>query len=127
VVGQLLTELDELGASDRVLVIGATNRTDLIDPSVLRAGRLGLHIEIPLPDAADRRRQVELFCHETRVALSSEDIAWLAERTEGYSGADLRTLTSVLHLQWAEGAPSANGDIRSKLVSAMTNIKKIGR
>jgi transitional endoplasmic reticulum ATPase len=127
VVGQLLTELDELGVADRVLVIGATNRADLIDPSILRAGRLGLHIEIPLPDAAERRGQIELFCRETGVTLSAEDVTWLAERTEGHSGADLRTLTSVLHLQWAEATPSANGDIRSKLVSAMTNIKKIGR
>jgi len=128
VVGQLLTELDELAISDRVLVIGATNRTDLIDPSILRAGRLGLHIEIPFPDPPERTAQIALFCRETGVTLAADDIAWLAERTGGYSGADLRTLISVLHLQWAEAAPSANGDIRSKLVSAMTSInKKIGR
>lgn len=127
VVGQLLTELDELGVGDRVLVIGATNRPDLIDPSVLRAGRLGLHIEVPLPGVEDRRAQIELFCRETGVALDGPDTGWLAAETEGYSGADLRTLTSVLGMQWADAAPSANGDIRSKLVNAMTNIKKIGR
>ena len=127
VVGQLLTELDELELSDRVLVIGATNRAELIDPSVVRAGRLGLHIEVPLPDVPERRAQIELFCRETGVALGGADVAWLAERTDGYSGADLRTLTSVLQMQWADAPPSANGDTRSKLVSAMANLKKIGR
>jgi transitional endoplasmic reticulum ATPase len=127
VVGQLLTELDELSLSDRVLVIGATNRADLIDPSVLRAGRLGIKIEVPLPDPAERRSQIDLFCGETGVTLAPADAAWLAERTEGFSGADLRTLASVLQMQWADAAPAANGDIRSSLISAMTNIKKLGR
>jgi transitional endoplasmic reticulum ATPase len=125
VVGQLLTELDELGLFDRVLVIGATNRPDLIDSSILRAGRLGLHMELPLPSADERREQIELFCREAGVMLTADDVGWVVERTANYSGADLRTLAGLLELQYADEA-SKGSDIRSALASAMTNIKKLG-
>ena len=56
VVGQLLAELDGVEQLSRVIVLGATNRIDLIDPSVLRPGRFGVHIAVGLPDAAGARR-----------------------------------------------------------------------
>lgn len=120
VVGQLLTELDELSLSERVLVIAATNRPDLVDPSILRAGRLGLHIEIPLPDAPDRRAQIEAFASENRIVLGRADLDWLAERTDGYSGADLRLLISLVAMQ-----DTQNG-IRDRFKSALANIKRTG-
>src|SRR5208282_5430254 len=64
VVNQLLAELDGMEtAHGSVIVMGATNRIDLVDPSVLRPGRLGLHLYIPLPDHAER---VEIFEKEVR-------------------------------------------------------------
>ncbi len=120
VVGQLLTELDELSLSERVLVVAATNRPDLVDPSILRAGRLGLHIEIPLPDANDRRAQIEAFAKETRIALAHDELDWLAERTSGYSGADLRLLMSLVAMQGTQGS------VRDQFESALANIKRTG-
>ncbi len=125
VVGQLLTELDELALADRVLVVAATNRPELVDPSILRAGRLGLHIEIPLPGEAERRAEIDAFCAEVDVQLAPADADWLAVQTEGYSGADIRTLASVLNMQWAD-APTER-DVRADLVRAMSHLKQIGR
>lgn len=125
VVGQLLTELDELALADRMLVVAATNRPDLVDPSILRAGRLGLHIEIPLPGEAERLAEIEAFCGEVGVSLRPDDAAWLAGETPGYSGADLRTLASVLRMQLADA--SAARDVRADLARAMSNLKQIGR
>ena len=51
VVSQLLAELDGVEQLSRVIVLGATNRIDLIDPSILRPGRFGVHIPVGLPDA----------------------------------------------------------------------------
>ena len=117
VVGQLLTELDELQLSDRVLVIGATNRIELVDPSVLRAGRLGLRIEIPLPTVAERRALLVAFAHEQSVAVNADDLAWVTDRTEGYSGADLRLLVGLVALRESTTA------VRSAFESALTNVK----
>jgi transitional endoplasmic reticulum ATPase len=123
VVGQLLTELDELEIADRVLVIGATNRPDLIDSSVRRAGRLGLQIEIPLPELPDRRAHIAVLVRETGLHVTAADIDWLAEQTAGYSGADLRSLASVLQMQWSDEPRSAEEDVRKSIVTAMATIK----
>ena len=56
VVSQLLAELDGVEQLSRVIVLGATNRIDLIDPSILRPGRFGVHIPVGLPDAAERKQ-----------------------------------------------------------------------
>src|SRR5262249_60891428 len=55
VVSQLLAELDGVEQLSRVIVLGATNRIDLIDPSILRPGRFGVHIPVGLPDAQERK------------------------------------------------------------------------
>lgn len=54
-VNQLLSKLDGVNALDNILLIGMTNRRELLDPALLRPGRLEVHVEIPLPDAAGRR------------------------------------------------------------------------
>jgi transitional endoplasmic reticulum ATPase len=56
VVSQLLAELDGVEQLSRVIVLGATNRIDLIDPSILRPGRFGVHIAVGMPDAQARRQ-----------------------------------------------------------------------
>ena len=122
VVGQLLTELDELSISERVLVVAATNRPDLVDPSILRAGRLGLHIEIGLPGPADRRAQIEAFSRDAHVELKAADSQWLTERSDGYSGADLRLLISLFRMQTESG-----GNVRERFESALANIKRTSR
>jgi transitional endoplasmic reticulum ATPase len=93
VVSQLLAELDGVEQLSRVIVLGATNRIDLIDPSILRPGRFGVHIPVGLPDADERKQilQIGLRTHGTDSAID-EIVAAVAPLTDGYSGARLRQL-----------------------------------
>jgi transitional endoplasmic reticulum ATPase len=95
VVSQLLAELDGVEQLSRVIVLGATNRIDLIDPSILRPGRFGVHIAVGLPDAA-ARRDILRICLRTREGGSEAELTAIIEavvpRTEGFSGARLRQL-----------------------------------
>jgi transitional endoplasmic reticulum ATPase len=92
VVNQLLAELDGMEPLSRVIVVGATNRLDLVDPSILRPGRFGVHLRVPLPDADARREILEI--HLRGVAFESESareeiVGTLTLKTEGFSGARL--------------------------------------
>jgi transitional endoplasmic reticulum ATPase len=94
VVSQLLAELDGVEQLSRVIVIGATNRIDLVDSSILRPGRFGMHIHVPLPDDAARRAIVELHLGspDMEVPQIAEIAAAVAAETEGFSGAQLRQI-----------------------------------
>ncbi len=91
VVSQLLTELDGLEELKDVVVIAATNRPDLIDPALLRPGRIERHVYIPPPDKEARK---EIFRIHLRGKPLAEDVSIdeLAERTEGYTGADIEAV-----------------------------------
>jgi transitional endoplasmic reticulum ATPase len=89
VVNQLLAELDGIEPLAGIVVLGATNRIDLVDPAILRPGRLGTHVHVPLPDEAGRREILALFLAGQGVTSS---IDTLLPRTEGFSGAQLREL-----------------------------------
>jgi transitional endoplasmic reticulum ATPase len=93
VVSQLLAELDGVEQLSRVIVLGATNRIDLIDPSILRPGRFGVHIPVGLPDAAERRQILEVGLRGTGDAAAIEEIVTaVVPLTDGHSGATLRQL-----------------------------------
>ena len=87
---QLLSELDGLYDADRVMVVAATNRPDVLDPALTRGGRLSRRIEIPLPDTEARWAILELA--SARMPTVGVDLRRLAEATEGLSGADLVAL-----------------------------------
>ncbi|MDI9616319.1 MAG: CDC48 family AAA ATPase [Methanothrix sp.] len=91
VVSQLLTELDGLVELKDVVVLAATNRPDLIDPSLLRPGRFDRMIYIPMPDLAARKKIFEIYMRRMPVA-DDVDIDDLAARTEGYTGADIEMI-----------------------------------
>ncbi len=87
VVGQLLTELDGVEDCPGVLLIGATNRPDALDPALLRAGRLDIQLKVDLPDQ-DSRLAI-LLVHNQDRPLDGVDLAAWASQTEGWNGADL--------------------------------------
>ena len=91
IVNQFLAELDGMQTLQNVLVIGATNRADILDPAVLRPGRFDGIVFVPPPELDAR---IEIFQVHTRdMPLDSGvDIEKLAELTEGYSGADIEGL-----------------------------------
>jgi transitional endoplasmic reticulum ATPase len=88
IVNQLLTEMDGLERLEGVVVIAATNRPDIIDPALLRPGRFDRLIYVPPPD--ERARLEILKVHTRKMPLAEDvDLAEIARKTEGYTGADL--------------------------------------
>ncbi len=92
VVAQLLTMMDGLEARGQVIVIGATNRVDSVDPALRRPGRFDREIEIGVPDEVGR---TEILQIHTRGMPLSDDVALdtLADETHGFVGADIESLT----------------------------------
>lgn len=88
VINQVLTEMDGMGAKKNVFIIGATNRPDIIDPAILRPGRLDQLIYIPLPDEGSRSSILKSNLRKTPVA-KSVDLGYISKVTKGFSGADL--------------------------------------
>ena len=91
VVNQLLTSLDGLEALEKVTVMAATNRPDIVDPALLRPGRFDLLVLIPIPDAVARKSILEI--HTREMPLTDDvDLDSIVRRTEGFVGADLESL-----------------------------------
>ncbi|AFO56787.1 AAA family ATPase [Natrinema sp. J7-2] len=93
IVGQLLTLMDGLDARGEVIVIGATNRVDTIDPALRRGGRFDREIQIGVPDEEGRREILEV--HTRGMPLADDvDVDTIARRTHGFVGADLDAVAS---------------------------------
>jgi transitional endoplasmic reticulum ATPase len=91
VVSQLLTELDGLEELEDVVAVATTNRPDLIDPALLRPGRLDRHVHVPVPDEEARRKVFDVHTRDKPLA-DDVDLADLAARTDGYVGADIEAV-----------------------------------
>ena len=89
VVSALLASLDDVLAGGQVLVVGASNRPELIDPAVLRSGRLGVHLEVPDPDQARRDALIGSLAAAHGLELDEDLATELAEGTDGWSAADI--------------------------------------
>ncbi|XP_026216688.1 transitional endoplasmic reticulum ATPase isoform X2 [Anabas testudineus] len=88
VINQILTEMDGMSDKKNVFIIGATNRPDIIDPAILRPGRLDQLIYIPLPDKPSRTAILNANLRKSPVARDV-DLEYLSSITDGFSGADL--------------------------------------
>lgn len=88
VMNQLLTEMDGVGSKKNVFIIGATNRPDIIDPALMRPGRLDQLIYIPMPDYESRLSILTAVLRKSPVSKDC-DLAYLAAQTEKFTGADL--------------------------------------
>ena len=91
VISQLLTELDGIEELKGVLILGATNRADIIDPALLRAGRFDATIEIPFPDREARLKILQVHTRDKPIT-KEVGLGELVEQTEGWSGADIELL-----------------------------------
>lgn len=91
VLAQFLAELDGVESLKGVLILGATNRVDMIDPAVLRPGRFDFILDIPLPDLAGRHAILQVHLRQAQVH-PNVDLLALARQTEGFSGAQLAGL-----------------------------------
>ena len=87
-LNQLLTEMDGFGSNSGVIILAATNRADVLDAALLRAGRFDRQIHVELPDLQERK---EIFgVHLASIKIDKElDINFLAKQTPGFSGADI--------------------------------------
>jgi transitional endoplasmic reticulum ATPase len=97
VVGQLLTELDGLHECPHVLLVGATNRPEALDPALLRSGRLDLQLKVDLPDEASRLAILQVHNHDR--PLAAVDLAFWATQTDAWNGADLTLLSNQAALE----------------------------
>jgi transitional endoplasmic reticulum ATPase len=94
VVSQLLTELDGINSLNGVVTIAATNRSDMIDPALLRPGRFDRIVYVPLPDKTTRKKIIEI--HSSYKPISKDiDFEKISELTEGFSGADVSSVVNT--------------------------------
>jgi transitional endoplasmic reticulum ATPase len=93
VVSQILTEIDGLEELHNVLIIGATNRLDIVDPAILRPGRFDRIIEVPMPDAKGRENIFKI--HTKKKPLAKDvDLGKLVAHTDGFSGAEIAAVAN---------------------------------
>ncbi len=102
-LNQLLTEMDGFGTNSGVIILAATNRADILDKALLRAGRFDRQIHVDLPDVNERK---EIFQVHLRPIKTDEtlDIDFLARQTPGFSGADIANVCNEAALIAARNA-----------------------
>ena len=106
VVNQLLTELDGLEESGNVMVIGATNRPDMIDPALIRSGRFDRLVLIGQPDEEGREQILKIHTRDSPLA-PDVSLREIAERTDGYVGSDLETISREAAIEALRDDPDA--------------------
>jgi len=90
-LNQLLTEMDGFGTNSGVILIGATNRADILDRALLRAGRFDRQIFVDMPDLNEREQILKVHLKPLKLDINV-DVAFLARQTPGFSGADLANI-----------------------------------
>lgn len=105
-LNQLLTEMDGFGTNTGVIILAATNRAEILDPALLRAGRFDRQIHVELPDLKER---IDIFGVHLRPLKLDEsvDVNFLAKQTPGFSGADIANVCNEAALIAARGGKKA--------------------
>ena len=120
-VNQLLTSMDGVESLDNVTVMAATNRPDMIDPALLRPGRFDKLVFIGKPDLKSRLRILEV--HTRDMPLMDVDLLSIAERTEGYVGADLEALCREAAMTAFRENPSVKFINKNHFAAALKVVK----
>ena len=92
-LNQLLAEMDGIGREENLIIMGATNRPEYLDPALLRPGRFDRRIVLDLPDVNEREEILKIHCRGKPLALNV-NLREIAERTPGFSGADLANVVN---------------------------------
>ena len=101
-LNQLLTEMDGFGTNSGVIILAATNRADVLDAALLRAGRFDRQIHVELPDLQERKEIFEVHLRPLKLD-PSVDIDFLSKQTPGFSGADIANVCNEAALIAARG------------------------
>jgi ATP-dependent metalloprotease FtsH len=108
-LNQLLTEMDGFGTNTNVIVLAATNRADILDKALMRAGRFDRQIYVDLPDVREREEIFEVHLRPLKKVADELDTAFLAKQTPGFSGADIANVCNEAALVAARNGKKAVG------------------
>ena len=101
-LNQLLTEMDGFGTNSGVIILAATNRADVLDAALLRAGRFDRQIHVELPDLQERKEIFQVHLRPIKLD-ESVDVDFLSKQTPGFSGADIANVCNEAALIAARG------------------------
>ena len=118
-LNQLLTEMDGFGTDTNVIVLAATNRADVLDKALMRAGRFDRQIYVDLPDLNERKEIFKVHLKPIK-AIKSLDVDFLAKQTPGFSGADIANVCNEAALIAARGNKKTVG--KQDLLDAVDRI-----
>jgi len=118
-LNQLLTEMDGFDTNTGVIILAATNRADVLDRALLRAGRFDRQIHVELPDLKERKEIFEVHLRPLKLAKNL-DIGFLAKQTPGFSGADIANVCNEAALIAARGNKKSVG--RQDFLDAVDRI-----
>ncbi|WP_127845126.1 ATP-dependent zinc metalloprotease FtsH [Psychroflexus aestuariivivens] len=129
-LNQLLTEMDGFGTNTNVIVIAATNRADVLDKALMRAGRFDRQIYVDLPDVREREEIFEVHLKPLKKIDNEVDTEFLAKQTPGFSGADIANLCNEAALIAARNNSKAVGkqdflDAVDRIVGGLEKKNKI--
>ena len=131
-LNQLLTEMDGFGTNSGVIILAATNRADILDKALMRAGRFDRQIYVDMPDLAERKQIFEVHLRPIKIDASI-DVDFLSRQTPGFSGADIANVCNeaalfaarkgqneVTHQDFLDAVDRIIGGLekRSKIISA---------
>ena len=128
-LNQLLTEMDGFGSNSGVIVLAATNRVDVLDKALLRAGRFDRQIHVDLPDLNERKEVFEVHLRPLKLD-NTVDVELLARQTPGFSGADIANVCNEAALIAARHGKKAVGkqdflDAVDRIVGGLEKKTKI--
>ncbi|MFB6300494.1 MAG: AAA family ATPase, partial [Halobacteriales archaeon] len=122
VVNQLLTELDGLEEMEEVMVIGATNRPDMIDPALIRSGRFDRLVMVEAPELEGREEILKIHTGDTPLA-ADVSLREIAEITDGYVGSDLRSIAREAAIEALRDDPEAADVEMRHFRAAMESVR----